>query len=108
MTQKRLVCLKTFDAWAEAELYRDVLRARHIHAELAGPDSSSTFGSYFGPLSRVSVMVTEETARRLATLGEETLLAGPVSGRQGCHSLQPYTPTRLPAARRVRSDKLPD
>lgn len=96
--QKSLVCLATFDTFAEAELYCSALRARGIRAALAGPDSSSTFGSYFGPLSHVSVMVTEESARRLKQSTSSEDGPQPVS----CRSQQPHTPLRLPAVRRTR------
>jgi hypothetical protein len=95
MAEKRLVVLKTFDTRSEAELYRNKLLARRIPADLAGPDTSSTFGAYFGPMSRVSVVATEEAARRLANLGESTISASSARRRTGCHSLQPYTPMRL-------------
>jgi hypothetical protein len=99
--KKSLVCLETFDTYAEAALCSSALRARGIRTALAGPDSSSTFGSYFGPLSHVSVMVTEETARRLKKKPINPEPRRPAT----CRSRQPRTPLRLPAARRGHREK---
>lgn len=96
MAEKRLVVLKTFPSRVEAELYRNSLRAQNIPAELSGPDTSSTFGTYFGPMSHVSVMVTEDSARRLAQSSRNA----PEGGAR-CHSAQPWTPIHLPRTRRL-------
>jgi hypothetical protein len=103
--KQRLVCLATFDTYSEADLYRSALLARGIQAALAGPDTSGTFGSYFGPLSRVSVMVTEKTARRWKgkLAGLESAASQP--GKPNCHSRQPHTPMRPPAGRHSPKNK---
>jgi hypothetical protein len=98
MAEKRLVVLKTFPTRVEAELYRNRLRAQNIPAELSGPDTSSTFGSYFGPMSHVSVMVTEDSARRLAQSSRGAPEGGSRMQRKTCHSAQPHTPIHLPRA----------
>jgi hypothetical protein len=104
MPDRPLVVLKTFDTLSEAELYRNELLARHIPADVAGPDTSGTFGAYFVPMSRVSVVATEEAARRLARL-EKAEPSGSIPKRPAvCRSRQPFTPMHFPRRPGARTD----
>lgn len=55
----------SFDTYPEGELYCTRLRQEGIPAIVTGANGASPFGTYFGSLGKVTVMVPAEYADRL-------------------------------------------
>jgi hypothetical protein len=86
--------IAAFEAWAEADIFRNRLAAQGVPAVLMGPNTSSTFGMYMGVASKVSVMVPEASARLAEQILRGEVSPGVVPPGTRPRSDPPHTPIR--------------